>query len=794
MSESVKFPVAYWRDPSGNMAGSIVHGPRLSVVGKNKVDLNHQLTKAVFWLAKKDELKFYDSIEETEAIVVKVPIRPVYEMDGRNYSQQDEIEIELNCVLTTTSEGIRTCWVAQSDSTFSYYESDDPKKVVPDHFIQVIGKRVTKDLLRFRRLDGFAVDNLHVRMPRPRKQTEIDWNSPLHQHAVRIDQKGILKRFPHSVGREELIQDLGKRLQDPERNIVLVGPSGIGKSTVLFHAIRQLNAGLKKNRPTEVVENPLDHYLKSPQQFWQISGSRIIAGMKYLGQWEERFEQVINDTRQRRGTLCFENLHELVRLGGRDANSSVASFLIPFLTNRDLRIVAEATRDELKVVERLLPALVQQLEVIEVPEFRNAERKRVFADFVVRESQRYRVLFAEKNQSVLLQLFDSFAPYETYPGKITTFAKRLMRDLSPVHRKTNASLNADDLGESRSEVGSQIEVTRDHVIQRFSTQTGLPQSILRDEETVQFEDVRNWFSARVLGQDLASDQVARLFIKIKSGMVDPKRPCGVLMFCGPTGVGKTEMAKQIAQYLFGSRRENSKKSDSRLVQLDMSEYSGVTGAERLLMQPDGEPSQLIKSVRRQPFSVVLLDEIEKASPAVFDVLLGMLDEGRITDRFGRTTFFRSCIIIMTTNLGVRRTDPVGFSGGANEFLQGVRAAFRPEFFNRLDYVIPFQNLPRPTIRLIAEKELRDLEQREALRSRSLSLSWTSEVIERLVDEGYDAQFGARPLQRAVERLVVAAIAKALLESSATTGSSSERFISLSLDTASAITANISNGK
>ncbi len=233
----------------------------------------------------------------------------------------------------------------------------------------------------------------------------------------------------------------------------------------------------------------------------------------------------------------------------------------------------------------------------------------------------------------------------------------------------------------------------------------------------------------------------------------------VLVILRPTGVGKTQLAKSLANYLFGASSHKLP-----LVRLDMSEFAGVAAGHRFLTDANGQPTAWIQQIRMRPLSVLLLDEIEKASSEVFDILLSLLDEGRLTDRLGRVTSFRTSVIIMTSNLGSRRSTALGFGEGQSvDYATEVRRAFRPEFFNRLDAVVPFAPLDRAAIRSITEKELGDLRQREGLERYGRKITWTDRLLEHLAQDGFDAKLGARPLQRTIETLVVAPLSRWLVE-------------------------------
>jgi ATP-dependent Clp protease ATP-binding subunit ClpC len=297
-------------------------------------------------------------------------------------------------------------------------------------------------------------------------------------------------------------------------------------------------------------------------------------------------------------------------------------------------------------------------------------------------------------------------------------------------------------------------------IAQFISRTGLPELFLRDEIPLGFDDVVATLHRDVIGQENACRAAASVITTFKAGLNDPNRPLGVLLFCGPTGVGKTQLAQSIGKYLYGASVSDAK----RMIRLDMSEYANLDAADRFLGSPQSGPAEWIQKIRQQPFTVLLLDEIEKASPDIFDVLLGVFDEGRLTDAWGRLTYFRSAVIIMTSNLGAGVAEPFGLAKSAPAAYDSEAAGFfRPEFYNRIDSVVTFSPLSAEVVRKITEKELMDLAAREGFAKANLKLRFGERLIDHLAQVGFDARYGARPLQRAVEQTVVTALARWLIE-------------------------------
>lgn len=658
----------------------------------------------------------------------RVSVRPEYRVleDGREriYACEHAVELKLACVTGRQNSGALLCALPALGIRFRYHEPAALKDLVAHHVQQALQEKTPQELSRELPPRSVELAEIVLRVPRPARSQETPPASErLEAVAEPLGKGALARRFSRVFERDKELAELSGLLATERANILIVGEPGSGKTSLLAQAARS-------------AEREAARGGASPPRFWLTSGPRLTAGMKYLGQWEARCEGVIEELGGFQGTLCVENLLDLARYGGAGPEDSVAAFLLSYLQHGELRMAAEATPRELDALRRLLPALAEQFRVVRLEPLGAEAAVRVLELRAAALAQELRLSLDKALPRAVYRLFARFSPYAAFPGQAVGFLERLLRGSEG---KSGALDPADALS-------------------LFIRETGLPALFLDDALTLARAEVDSALRRRVLGQDGACSAAAAVVTTFKAGLNDPKRPLGTLLFCGPTGVGKTELAKALSEYLFGhgERRE-------RLVRLDMSEYSLPGSSARLFSDGAGEPSRLIRELRLKPFSVVLFDEIEKAAGDVFDALMGLLDEGRLTDRFGRTTDFHSALVILTSNLGAQAKDPVGFgSGSAPSYETEARAFFRLEFFNRIDAVISFAPLGSATVAEIAAKELKALSAREGLAKRKLKLSWSPALLARLAKDGWDPRYGARPLQRAMERIVVTPLARRLL--------------------------------
>lgn len=767
---SFAFPILLWKDGQNGHHGVPVDGDAESVAsGESSADVVRQIKDHLQWQFRNELRWFPPDFEDPRLERIRVEVRPQTEHEKRTYPSSQPVQIEVPCVVGRRESGLIVCAAPLLGMEFDLHEEEPFRAVVSERLRWALSMARPQDIAALAAPPGLRVETVHIavkvreRTLRPPPRIER-----LSTVAAPVGAKGFRRRLSRAWLRDDLIRQLALKLGHERTSVLLVGPRGVGKTAVLIDAVRPVEAG--RLPPREVKEIPSeeerernearreepDSDEKAPlfrQRYWMTSAGRLIAGMKYLGEWEERLEGVIEELGGIDGVLCIENLLDLVRTGGADATDSLAAFLMPYLAHGELRVVGEATPDELEACRRLLPGLVDCFQLVPVREFEPAAALAAMTHVAESLEREFGVSPVGDVLPTVHRLFGRYLPYRTFPGAAVEFLTDLFERVAEGRRVAARLAGTPAAGE-----GAAGGVTSDAARRLFAQRTGLPETFLRDDSTLAAEDVLEALSRRVIGQERACRLAADVIATYKAGLNDPQRPVGVLLFCGPTGVGKTELAKAVSKYLFGHGDETN-----RLMRIDCSEYAGFGSAERLIAKPDGSPGLLIERVRRQPFVVVLFDEIEKASDDVFDVLLSLLEEGRLTDRFGRTTYFRSALIVMTSNLGVRRGASLGFlDKQAPNYERAVLDHFRPEFVNRLDAIVPFGALPREVVVRIARKELAELSEREGLAAAHLRLTFSERLVERVADRGFDPRLGARPLQRFLEETVVQTLSQHLI--------------------------------
>ena len=546
-------------------------------------------------------------------------------------------------------------------------------------------------------------------------------------------QKSVLKEVATDVGKQpyrpvyergELVSHLAKLLTArAPRSVLLVGPSGVGKSAL----IREL---ARRRGELGLPRTPL----------WSTSGSRLVAGMSGFGMWQERCQKLIREAAKTKAIVHLDNLVELIEVGKGGGNAQgIAAMLRPAIARGSLLAIAECTPEQLALVERDEPQLLEAFVPLEVPEPTADQTRAILAQSAAEAIREGLPVVSPAALAELDRLHRRYATYSAAPGRPLRFLRNLQED-----RRRGGDIAPAD------------------VTAAFSHETGLPLFMLDDAVPLDLAATRDWFRQRVIGQPEPVELATEMLAAVKAGLARDGKPIASLLFIGPTGVGKTEMAKALAEFLY--------QDAARMIRFDMSEYATAAAVERLIGGAYTAQGLLTQKVRDQPFMVVLLDEFEKAHPALFDVLLQVLGEGRLTDGAGRVADFTNAVVIMTSNLGAEsfRRAAVGFGGteaaavaAGLHFEREVKAFLRPEMFNRLDRIVPFAPLSPETISRIARREIDRLSQRDGLRLRDLKLAVSAAATEHLAAGGYDPRYGARPLKRAIERQLVAPLAERL---------------------------------
>ena len=621
----------------------------------------------------------------------------------------------------------------------------------------------------------------------------------LEQFGRNLTQAARENKLDPVIGRrtemQRVMQILSRRTKN---NPVLVGEPGVGKTAVVEGLAQAIVAG-------DVPETIKD------KQIYSLDMGALVAGSRYRGDFEERLKTILKEIRTRGDIILFiDEIHTLVGAGAAEGSIDASQMLKPMLARGELQTIGATTNDEYRKYIEKDAALERRFQPVKVDEPSVEETVGILKGLRDRYEAHHRVIITDAAIQAAAELADRYVSDRFLPDKAIDLMdeagarlrisrmtappelRELDEKIAEVKRNKESAIDDQDfekaaalrdeeqkLTEERKQKESSwrdgsrdsiAEVGEDDIAEVLAMSTGIPVFKLTQTESAKLLKMEDELHKRVIGQDAAVKALAQSIRRTRSGLKDPKRPGGSFIFAGPTGVGKTELAKALAEFLFGD--------EDALIQLDMSEFSEKHTSSRLFGAPPGyvgydEGGELTEKVRRRPFSVVLFDEVEKAHPDIFNSLLQILEEGRLTDSQGRKVDFKNTVIIMTTNLGTRDINKgvlTGFQSTENithdysrmkaKVNEELKQHFRPEFLNRVDEVVVFPPLDKEQIKQIVDLMIANLAKR--MEAQDMKLQITDEARELLADRGFDPVLGARPLRRAIQRDIEDALSERIL--------------------------------
>ena len=607
------------------------------------------------------------------------------------------------------------------------------------------------------------------------------------------------------IGRSKEIQRVIEVLsRRTKNNPVLIGEPGVGKTAIAEGLAQQ------------IVNNEVPEILRNKRVMTLDMGT-VVAGTKYRGEFEDRLKKVMDEIRQAGNIILFiDELHTLIGAGGAEGAIDASNILKPSLARGELQCIGATTLDEYRKYIEKDAALERRFQPITVDEPTAEESVQILKGLRDRYEAHHRVSITDEAIDAAVKLSDRYISDRFLPDKAIDLIdeagskvrlrsyttppdlKELEVKLEEIRKEKDAAVQSQEfekaasLRDSEQRLREQLEetkkvwkekqgqenseVTVEDVASVVASWTGIPVSKLAQTETDKLLNLEELLHSRVIGQDEAVVAISKAVRRARAGLKDPKRPIGSFIFLGPTGVGKTELARALAEAMFGD--------EDAMIRIDMSEYMEKHSTSRLVGSPPGyvgyeEGGQLTEKVRRKPYSVVLLDEIEKAHPDVFNILLQVLDDGRLTDSKGRTVDFRNTVVIMTSNVGataLKQNKYVGFNINDTQqeykdmkgkVMEELKKAFRPEFLNRVDETIVFHALEKKHLKEIVVLLANQLIKR--LKEQEISLVLTDSALDKISVEGYDPEYGARPLRRAIQKHIEDRLSEELLKGTVLTG-------------------------
>ena len=655
--------------------------------------------------------------------------------------------------------------------------------------------------------DGNSSDNTDYKYTdvKTSKKNKNSDTKTLSQYGRDLTESARNGEIDPVIGRDNeisrIIQILSRRTKN---NPVLIGEPGVGKTAVA------------EGLALKIANGEVPEHLKTKRVF-SLDLTSMIAGTKYRGDFEDRIKNAIDEVRKSSDIILFiDELHTIIGAGSAEGSADAANILKPSLARGDFQVIGATTLEEYRKYIEKDAALERRFQPVNVGEPTKDEAVLILKGLKDRYEAHHKVKITDEAIVSAVELSSRYIADRYLPDKAIDLIdeaaskvrlsnltappdiKDIEEKIEALEKEKSSAVNEQDferaakLRDEQKELKNELtqmreqwqeksknfsgEVRKEDIAEIVSDWTKIPVVELTKEESQRLLNMEEILHQRVVGQDEAVSAIAKAIRRGRVGIKDPNRPMGSFIFLGPTGVGKTELCKTLASAMFGD--------DNAMLRLDMSEYMEKHTVSRLVGSPPGyvgydEGGQLTEMVRRKPYSVVLFDEIEKAHPDVFNMLLQILEDGRLTDSQGRTVDFKNTVIIMTSNVGARlivdKQQSLGFTQSENEnsdikdtMIGELKKVFRPEFLNRVDDIIVFNKLKKDEIKLIAKKMLSNLSQRVS--ALGITLEFTDEVVSKISDEGFDDAYGARPLRRAIVSNIEDKLSEKLLDGSTSNSS------------------------
>jgi ATP-dependent Clp protease ATP-binding subunit ClpC len=561
-----------------------------------------------------------------------------------------------------------------------------------------------------------------------------------------LAEKGIIGPI---YERTEIIKELSAQILWGN-SVMLIGEPGTGKNAVVEGL-----AGWMAKRKDFSVNKPII----------ECTHTTFQAYCQYASDFETKLQMIVDEMRKHQAILYYDQIHLALGAGRAQGaeDRTLANLLTPYLSRRELNIIGSTTPEGYKAILRRNPSFATHFVPIVIPALTSEQTLTVLQSLKTKFETDYSIFIEPNIFETVIDLSERFFKARFFPGKAFEVLRRV------IATKSLLSERGKGIPPQLKSSDSVKTITTDDIYAYFKTQTGLPSFIIHRDENIKRQEISSFFSDRIYGQHEAIHEVTNVILNLKAEINDPKKPVGVFLFAGPTGTGKTFLAQLLAKYLFGS--------EDKMLRYDMSEYSAPNSFERLISGRYDQKGKLVEDVLSIPFSVILFDEIEKAHPSIFNLLLSVLGEGRLTDETGHTVSFANTIIIMTSNIGAHlyNKKQIGLNTSEtnhvveNDLMKEIKFNFKPEFLNRLTKTIFFQSLDENAIRAIAQREIEKLTGRKGLSMRGIKIKQTERVPGVMVSLGYNTEYGARPMQRAVEKHIGIPIAEAIASGRIKTG-------------------------